>query len=309
MVEYDRKSKAHTTEATSDAPASTSRQNPSGFGYEQQARALQPGTAPGYAQQVQFNAPNKEGVVSAGDGDGSGAHGAVDPTMADYANAQVWWNVASGADAMGMTNAARHMRHYLGNTGAKLNINPELSIRDSKEGGRILHEALLQSKREAIEMLDGCDTSQAWDFDGFGGREGGYFEREDSPDWYFAVGGFTGRWKNHYHFEPDSEAPGTGHVTTDVELELFDRYNWDQGKSVTIAGVTVTDERLGQLHKAGIAQEYEVSGKISRTIDFPFRGLGKSGAYEAGDAEDTLAGDNEGGRVDPTRVLNTEHQS
>ena len=49
-------------------------------------------------------------------------------------------------------------------------------------------------------------------------------------------------------------------VTVDYKTHVFDRYNWDTGKSVEIGGRTITDQQMGELHTAGVAQEYNIRG-------------------------------------------------
>ena len=46
----------------------------------------------------------------------------------------------------------------------------------------------------------------------------------------------------------------------DFEYKFYDRYNWDTGKSVTIAGITITDEFMGRFHRQGLAKEYDSVG-------------------------------------------------
>lgn len=60
------------------------------------------------------------------------------------------------------------------------------------------------------------------------------------------------------------QLPGESGAPPQIEMlftmHVHDRYNWDQGKAVTIAGITVKDEQLGRLHRVGLAQEYDVDG-------------------------------------------------
>ena len=60
---------------------------------------------------------------------------------------------------------------------------------------------------------------------------------------------------------------------------MFDRYNWDAGKSVTlpssgnqwnddhtIAGDYIPDTAMGRLHQTGITQEYEMTGSSGAIV-------------------------------------------
>jgi hypothetical protein len=42
------------------------------------------------------------------------------------------------------------------------------------------------------------------------------------------------------------------------------RYNWDAGKSVTFARITVTDQSMGWFHREGLAKESECCGSFKR---------------------------------------------
>lgn len=49
----------------------------------------------------------------------------------------------------------------------------------------------------------------------------------------------------------------------DYRVHTADRYNWDGSKSTQIFGMTITDKQLQELHRAGLAQEYDMSGESS----------------------------------------------
>jgi hypothetical protein len=57
---------------------------------------------------------------------------------------------------------------------------------------------------------------------------------------------------------------------TDYELnfeyKFYDRYNWDAGKSVTFAGITVTDVFMGEFHRQGLAREFDCYGAFKRHL-------------------------------------------
>jgi hypothetical protein len=50
----------------------------------------------------------------------------------------------------------------------------------------------------------------------------------------------------------------------DFEYRFFDRYNWDKGKSVTLAGITITDQFMGEFHRQGLAKEFNCFGSFKR---------------------------------------------
>jgi hypothetical protein len=54
--------------------------------------------------------------------------------------------------------------------------------------------------------------------------------------------------------------------TVDFEYKFYDRYNWDAGKSVRLAGITITDKFMGEFHRQGLAQEYDCFGSFKRHL-------------------------------------------
>jgi hypothetical protein len=123
-----------------------------------------------------------------------------------------------------------------------------------------------------------------------------YCSQSQSRDWFFAIGGFTYWYTAEVQVLP-SEA-GPPQITMIFTLHIFDRYNWDQGKAVTIAGITVKDEQLGRLHRVGLAQEYDVNGTATPTTQI-WSYAGGSTASPPGTAP--VADGRDGGRSDPSR--------
>jgi hypothetical protein len=61
-----------------------------------------------------------------------------------------------------------------------------------------------------------------------------------------------------------SDGPKGRQYTLDFEYKLYDRYNWDKGKHVTIFRIKITDEFMGEFHRQGLAQEFDCHGSIKR---------------------------------------------
>ena len=121
-----------------------------------------------------------------------------------------------------------------------------------------------------------------------------YCSKSISADWFYAIGGFTYWVTAEVTLTP--AAGGGIQATMVTRLHIFDRYNWDGGKAVTIGGITVTDEQLGRLHRVGLAREYEVHGTSSpRTTQWTV------GTASPVTQSGRSASDREGGRSDPSR--------
>jgi hypothetical protein len=53
-------------------------------------------------------------------------------------------------------------------------------------------------------------------------------------------------------------------LTLDYQANVWDRYNWDAGKSTNFpGGVVIPDSEMGRLHKTGLAQEFDMRGNSS----------------------------------------------
>lgn len=159
-----------------------------------------------------------------------------------------------------MNNAARNMRHFLGNSGATLWVDPARMMQDMPRNAALMdagfqRDIVAQAQAHVAANWDGTAMSfgltTPW-------RSDTYATRADSQDWFFAVGGFSYAHTASIRVGPDAD--GNPIIRIEAQRHVFDRYNWDEGKSVTIAGITVRDEQLGRLHETGLAQEYEVRG-------------------------------------------------
>ena len=85
------------------------------------------------------------------------------------------------------------------------------------------------------------------------------------------MGGFSFSQTAAVSVVPDSD--GRPVVQIDSKLHIFDRYNWDAGKSVTIGPFEVKDEQLGSLHEAGLAQEFLIEGSsAARSTSYVYKG-------------------------------------
>ncbi|MBC7975440.1 MAG: DUF4157 domain-containing protein [Myxococcales bacterium] len=235
-----------------------------------------------------------------GDVDGSGTWGseADDRGITDRANHYMWTRVALAAETMGMPNAARHMRHYLGNTGATLTVSADRMLRDVALLRQAYDRQLADARQKAeLRVADMGTHAVATNFQLTGDRKSDvYCSQSQSRDWFFAIGGFTYWYTAEVQVVPVADGPPQ--ITIIFTLHVFDRYNWDQGKAVTLAGITVKDEQLGRLHRVGLAQEYDVTGTATPTTQ-SWSYTGTSTATPANTAP--VAGERDGGRSDPSR--------
>lgn len=226
---------------------------------------------------------------------GAGVHGSQ-PWYArgdDVAFEQVANAASAAADALGYTNAARHMNHYLGNSGDDLTVDPARIARDVPEFSQSVQQQLDAQVNAAIEqaVADGC-YGEPIAFDS--GWQGFYINKDMNADWFYAMGGIQHSVTGTVVVQPGD--PPTAEVS--YQAHVFDRYNWDGGKKTPIGPVTITDKQMGELHTAGLAQEYDIVGSTDETT---YTATYDPAGGSTGNPGIPEAGDRDGERSDPGR--------
>ncbi len=156
-------------------------------------------------------------------------------------------------------DAAKHLKHYFGNSGKTLTIDLR-GMLDEVASAKLLYDSELAFAKKY------CETKTA---DGSypitsSKPQGGYNTKKESNNWYYAVGGYSCWGKGVV--EVKTLENGDKQYTLDFEYKFFDRYNWDTGKKVNIGGVTITDKFMGDFHRQGLAKEFDMAGKVSEKI-------------------------------------------
>lgn len=156
-------------------------------------------------------------------------------------------------------NATNHMRHYFANNGRDYTIDLENMVKVVPSAKQIMvgEFRLAQAFIQTLPIGTHHFVARA-------GREGYNYQGENT-DWFFATGGYT-RWGKGVA----RIAPATigRRYEVDFEYKFFDRYNWDGDKSVTIGGITITDEFMGEFHRQGLAREFDCYGSINRHFEW-----------------------------------------
>jgi len=153
-------------------------------------------------------------------------------------------------------DASMHMLHYLKAEGVPYKIRLENMIKDVPSARKRFRNEITQAKIfvESLGVGQHNITSK--------NREGGYNLKDESKNWFFAVGGYSLWGKGTASVKKNIN--GQFEYQLDFEYHFYDRYNWDKGKSVTIADIVITDEFMGEFHRQGLAKEYDEIGMIKR---------------------------------------------
>ncbi|KAF1948821.1 hypothetical protein CC80DRAFT_511024 [Byssothecium circinans] len=193
------------------------------------------------------------------DGDGIGPYKSKDAGWKDHLSKTKFFSIAVAAGEIGLNNAERGMRHYLDNSGKDLNVAPGPMMKDLpkfREAAQALAQNEATAAYKAISEATGSKT--------FSSKWSTYYATKDqSWDWFYAIGGFS-------YSVTGVVTKASGGGSLQYRIHIFDRYNWDAGKSVDIGPFHFEDRELGELHLKGLAREYVVrgSGEVNEVKDF-----------------------------------------
>ncbi|WP_187645784.1 hypothetical protein [Streptomyces sp. TRM49041] len=170
--------------------------------------------------------------------------------------------IATAGDLIGETGASRNMLHYLSGTGETLTLDVD----------RMLHDD--DGFRSGIEQEHLVANQGAWrqkaldEFHRAGGDKTVVIPVESdvrhrtlrSDEWFHAIGSHAQNVSGMVTVTPSAD-DGEPKISLDYQVNVWDRYNWDKGKSTEFpGGVTIKDEDMGRLHAVGLAQEFDMRG-------------------------------------------------
>ncbi|AXB42115.1 hypothetical protein [Amycolatopsis albispora] len=190
---------------------------------------------------------------------GAGAHASQQPSLADQATWQAAYAGADVADGIGWTNASSHLKHFLDNSGTPVTVDADQIARDVPSFRGVVDRTVTEQMRElAAEAARTGNYGTPVTFDS--GWHGHYLGPAESKNWYYAMGGVQYSVTGVATVHPPAVPGGAPTIEMDYRAHVFDRYNWDGGKATQIGPMTVTDASLAELHRSGLAQEYNISG-------------------------------------------------
>ncbi len=221
-------------------------------------------------------------------GDGSGQYNVESAAVMDYSNRELFYKVADTADTLGLDNAARNMRHYLNNSGGELHVSPEQMLNDLP-GFREKAERTFQHQVVGVvnERIANEYAGQPMQFQVSTNWDGYYAGKSQSPDWFYATGGYSYAYGAEVNVTPGPG--GQPHVELNYQMHVFDRYNWDENKKVNIGPWEINDVQLGRLHTVGLAREYEIWGTSTvqtHSYDYTPQSSDTGAAWKPGEPAD-----------------------
>jgi hypothetical protein len=191
---------------------------------------------------------------------GSGSYAATQPRTQDHLEWQILDGGVGVFQLIGWGQAATQMEHYLANTGQTLYVNPQQMLTSIPAW----REQLEAQAQRMLQQAQRIDTYAAVRYASPIVLKSGWLParvtRQENPDWYFAVGSFSYQLVLNVKMEPTLQPgrPVTAYVSMDIYV--YDRYDWDEGRGTSIGGLYLANEVIGQLHRAGLAHDYDVRG-------------------------------------------------
>lgn len=155
-------------------------------------------------------------------------------------------------------DAVRHMRHYLNNTGQDLPVDVSALMARSAQLSKQYTDELAAAHAFAQTLPLGRHDIHSTRL------AQGYFRQRDDANLFFAIGGYS-YWGQGSVTVLEDERSGKRYEM-EFQFEFFDRYNWDGGKKVAIAGVEVTDAFMQNFHRQCYAREYDLRGTLRQRL-------------------------------------------
>jgi len=172
------------------------------------------------------------------------------------------WLIIDGAAVAEVAvypHAAGFLTYYLNGDGTPVKVSVDDMLNDSVNARTVYRAELTQAIAFAATLAK--KPSGDYDIDSRTASQG-EFRPSDSKDWFLAIGRYVAWGKGKAHVKDCK-------VTLDFTYEFRKRYQWqvDQGKSVTLLGLTITDAQMGELSEAGLAKEFDITGEKSETVN------------------------------------------
>lgn len=194
--------------------------------------------------------------------EGSGTYKQRDSTIMDHA---VHEAATLGAGLLGnfWPDASHNLNHYLGNSGHPRDVDVDGMLQDVPGMKNRAHKDVEVQAREAVAAAKQSGGSEPVTYPFTTEWKHYYVDKSESENWFYATGGCHYATAGTVTVYPPSSPGGEWTYDYDYQTHMADRYNWDGQKSTRIGPLTITDKQLQELHKAGLAKEYDLRGESS----------------------------------------------
>ncbi|MFI6156547.1 hypothetical protein ACIBCA_28135 [Kitasatospora sp. NPDC051170] len=190
---------------------------------------------------------------------GAGPWKVREPGQAEQNTRLMALALIAGGEFVGNSDAAANMTHYLAGSGTPLSVDVDRMLNDDATFRQAANVQLAANKAQwrqaaldAFEKSGGAPVSIP--------VESPVAHRTfQDRNWYLAVGSHAYLTSGVVTAVPGPD--GRPQVSLQYQVNVWDRYNWDPGKSTPIAGTSVTDADMAGLHRTGLAKEYDITGR------------------------------------------------
>ena len=188
------------------------------------------------------------------EGEGSGPYAQRGANLGDYATHEA---AASAAGLMQpfWPDAARNLMHFLGNSGKPIDMNTNGMLNDLPKLQSKVNSDIESYVDKAVKDAKNSGYAGPMTYPFVTEWQDNYAKKNENENWFYATGGYQHATAGTITVYPD------GSYTYKYQVHTADRYNWDGNKKTGIGPLTVTDKQLQELHRAGIAQEYDLIGE------------------------------------------------
>ena len=190
------------------------------------------------------------------EGEGSGPHAQRGANLGDHMAHDAATSAAVGMEAF-WPDASRNLLHFLNNSGKPLDMNTNGMLEDLPALQNNVNSDLNRMTTEAVEKAKDSGYTGPVTYPFVTDWQNEPVHENESRNWYYATNGYRYATAGTITVHPD------GSYTYKYQVHTADRYNWDGDKKTDIGPFTVTDKQLQELHRAGIAQEYDLVGESS----------------------------------------------
>ena len=154
-------------------------------------------------------------------------------------------------------DAADHLAHYLDGWGMRYRINLEGMLASVPSAMARLEQEVEQAQK-FVESLD----AGTYDITSKGSQNCAN-KKEEGRNWYYAMDWYESWGKGRASV---TDGMFGREYMLDFEYHIHDRYRWNYGEALTFAHVLITDGYMGELHRQGLAREFDCVGSVRRKL-------------------------------------------
>ena len=190
------------------------------------------------------------------EGEGSGPHSQRGANLGDHLKHEAATSAAYGM-APFWPDASRNLFHFLNNSGKPLDMNTNGMLNDLPSLQGKVNIDLKDYTSAALKDAKTSGYTEPVTYPFVTGWQDEYAEKSENANWFYATGGYQHATAGTITVYPD------GSYKYAYQVHTADRYNWDGDKKTGIGPLTIHDTELQELHRAGIAQEFDLVGESS----------------------------------------------